>query len=222
MPEPLFPLFLQLTGRPCLLIGGGAVAEEKAARLLAAGARLTIVAPSLLPTLQRRAEQQELLWLAERFQAHHLNGMWFAVSTLQDASVNRYLFEEANRRHLFLNVVDLPHFCTCHWPASLERPPVTVAFSTAGTAPALAGYLRQLLEKTLPHRLGEVAEWISAWRQRVHPLLPDLEARGQFWRQLFAKGVVERFAAGEQEQAEQIIQQALQALAPPAQDEQHD
>jgi uroporphyrin-III C-methyltransferase/precorrin-2 dehydrogenase/sirohydrochlorin ferrochelatase len=222
MSDALFPLFLQLTNRPCLVIGGGSVALEKATRLLEFGAQLTIVAPQLVAELQQRAARHELTWIPEPFQESHLQGSWFVVSTLRDPEINQRILAEANRHHIFLNVVDQPKFCTCHWPAILSRPPVTVAFSTAGTSPALAGYLRRTLNDALPPRLGELATWLAHWRQQVQPLLPDLAARGDFWRHLFALGIVEKFAAGEQEQAEEVIRQALQALESTLQEHTHD
>lgn len=209
MPEPFFPLFLQLTNRPCLLIGGGASAVEKCNRLLSAGARLTVVAPHLTTELHNQAEAGQLLWLPEPFREAHLEGIWFAVSTLQNNTENSRIYAEANRRRLFLNVVDQPDFCTCHWPAVLERPPVTVAFSTRGESPALASYLRRTMDHVLPDSLGELAHWLSAWRQRVQTFLPDLAARGQFWRTLFDQGIAERFLYGDSAGAEAMIQDAL-------------
>ncbi|MEO5348815.1 MAG: bifunctional precorrin-2 dehydrogenase/sirohydrochlorin ferrochelatase [Magnetococcus sp. YQC-3] len=209
MPEPFFPLFLQLTNRPCLLIGGGEVAVEKGQRLLAAGARLTVVAPRLAEGLQSHAEAGELRWLAERFQESHLDECWFAVSTLQDPEENRRIYLEAGRRRIFLNVVDQPAYCSCHWPASLERPPVTVAFSTRGESPALASYLRRTMGRVLPANLGELADWLAHWRRQVQPVLPDLAARGQFWRHLFDQGLAERFLAGDLQGAEEMIRQAM-------------
>ncbi|WP_130470169.1 precorrin-2 dehydrogenase/sirohydrochlorin ferrochelatase family protein [Candidatus Magnetaquicoccus inordinatus] len=222
MANPLFPLFLQLTERPCLLIGGGNVATEKANRLIHAGAQLTIVAPQVVAPLQQLILKERVDWIADSFQERHLQGMWFAVSTLQDPEVNRKIYEEANRLRIFLNVVDRPNYCTCHWPAIVDRAPVTVAFSTAGNAPALAGYLRQTINHALPHRLGELASWLSHWRSQVQPFLPDLDARALFWRQLFTQGLVEQFAAGEQERAEQMILKAIQKLTPPLQEQEHD
>ncbi|MEO5340538.1 MAG: bifunctional precorrin-2 dehydrogenase/sirohydrochlorin ferrochelatase [Magnetococcus sp. MYC-9] len=210
MQEPFFPLFLQLTDRPCLLIGGGESAVEKSDRLLLAGARLTVVAPHVVTTLSRWAETGRLTWHAEPFHETHLEGVWFAVSTLKDKQVNRRIHAEANRRRLFLNVVDQPDCCTCHWPATLERPPVTVAFSTRGESPALASYLRRTMEKVLPEELGALAHWLSQWRQRVQPLLPDLQSRGQFWRALFDQGVAERFLANDILGAEEMIRQAVE------------
>ncbi|MBF0162112.1 MAG: bifunctional precorrin-2 dehydrogenase/sirohydrochlorin ferrochelatase [Magnetococcales bacterium] len=199
-----------MSRRPCVLIGGGAVAVEKANRLLAVGAHLTVVAPRLIATLQTRVTAGELHWLPEHFQEHHLDNVWFAISTLTDKAVNQRIHAEANRRRLFLNVVDQPDFCTCHWPATLERPPVMVAFSTRGESPALASYLRRTMSRVLPEQLGELAHWLSHWRQQLQTALPaDLESRGDFWRALFEQGMAERFLAGDVVGAEEMIRRAI-------------
>ncbi len=209
MPEPLFPLFLQLSNRPCLLIGGGKGAVEKGNRLLVAGASLTVVAPRLETALQSQVDAGKMTWRPEKFRAEHLDDIWFAVSTLKEAEVNRHIHAEANRRCLFLNVVDQPDFCTCHWPAILERPPVTIAFSTGGASPALASYLRRRMERVLPDAVGDLAHWLSRWRPRVQSMLPDLASRGRFWHTLFDRGMAERFLSGDVAGAESMIQRAM-------------
>ena len=214
MPEAFFPLFLQLSHRPCLLIGGGESAVEKTNRLLAVGAQLTVVAPHLVAALQTQATAGKLLWLPELFRESHLDNIWFAVSTLKDKTVNHRIYTEANQRRLFLNVVDQPDFCTCHWPAVLERPPVTVAFSTRGESPALASYLRRTMARVLPAHLGKLARWLSHWRQQLQPVLPaKLETRGQFWRALLDQGMAERFLAGDEAGAEAMIHKAIHAYS---------
>ena len=210
LSEPFFPAFLQLFRRPCLLIGGQGSAVEKAEGLLAAGACLTVVAPHLDFTLQQWAKAGRLTWLPEKFHAGHLDGMWFVVSTLHDAEENQRLLAAANSRCLFLNVVDQPEFCTVHWPATLHRSPVTVAFSSGGKSPALSGYLRRKMENLLPENMGDLAEWLAVWRRQVSPLLPDLKTRGWFWRTLLDQGVAELYMSGDQAGAENLIRGLLQ------------
>ena len=210
MSQPLFPVFLQLSNRPCLLIGGDESAVEKVEQLLAAGANLTIVAPQLAKKLKAYAEDKQLVWLQTIFQKKHMEGMWLAVSTLKDTDINRHIHAEANSRDLFLNVVDQPEFCTFQWPATLHRPPVTVAFSTGGESPALSGYLRRNMEKFLPEEMEALAHWLSVWRQQVSLRIPSLEARGRFWRTLLDQGITEHFLSGDKAGADRMIHHALE------------
>lgn len=207
--HPLFPAFLRLSGQPCLLVGGDAVALGRAEALLKVGARLTVVAREPVPEIVALAGQGRLVWLDEPFRPEQLDGVWLAVSALADRAVNARIHAEAQARRVPLNVVDQPDFCSFYWPALVERTPVVVAFSTGGSSPVLAGYLRQRLEAWLHPETGRLAAWLAGWRQRVAPRLPDLAARGRFWRRLLERGLAERYLAGEVEAAEGMIREAL-------------
>ncbi len=203
-----FPAFLLLSDRSCLMLGGGSEAATKGAILLRAGARLTVVARELVPELEERAHRGEFTWLRESFRPEHLDGVWLVLSTLPEAE-NARIYQETERRRILLNVVDQPRYCSFHWPARVERPPVIVAFSTAGSSPALAAYLRRRLEAWLHPDIGALARWLSVWRQRVAPRLSGLSARGRFWRRLLDRGLAERYLAGELTTAESMIREAI-------------
>lgn len=209
MADSFFPVFLKLSKRRCLMIGGEGCAVEKAETLLEAGAVLTVVAPRLAAGLKKAAAAGQLTWLAEPFQEKQMDNQWFVISTLQKREENHRIYAEAERRSLFLNVVDQPEYCTFHWPAILQRPPVTVAMATGGKSPALSGYLRRKIEGIVPEQIGTLAEWLSVWRQDVSPQLPNLETKGRFWRNLLDQGLAERFLSGDQQGAETMIRNAL-------------
>lgn len=153
----LYPLFLKLEGKPVLVVGGGPVASSRIPALLAAGARVTVVAPDVRPeiltfdvTLRRR-----------RFLPEDLDGTFFAVAAATP-DVNREVLRAAEPRHLFVNAVDDPDRATAYTAGVLRRGGVTVAVSTDGEAPALAGLLREGLEAVLPHDLDA---WIETARE---------------------------------------------------------
>ncbi|MBF0341506.1 MAG: hypothetical protein HQL95_11180 [Magnetococcales bacterium] len=206
MEENPLPLFVRLTGRACLLVGGGGEGGRKAAALLEAGARLTIVAESLEEELAALVTGGKATWLRESFSEHHLQGVWLVVSVAVDEELNARLHAATLERGLWLNVVDQPRFCTVIWPAVIRRPPVTVAIGTGGAAPALAGYLRRRLDAWLPEGVGELAVWFASWRSVA---VGALATRGRFWRTLFDQGVAERFLEGDREGADAMVRQAL-------------
>lgn len=215
MTTPLFPAFLQLNNRPCLLVGGEKdESVEKGQILLQAGATLTVVSPRLAPKLQQLFKEGRLIWLQETIQSHHLDGVWFVLSTSDNEEENQFLYSETNRRTIFLNVVDKPDFCSCQWPAIIHQPPVMVAFSTLGTSPALAAYLRRQIQSLIPENIGIFANWLSVWRKKVSPKLPNLETKGRFWRALFDQGIAERFLSGDKSGAETMVHQALKNHTP--------
>ncbi|MBF0588957.1 MAG: bifunctional precorrin-2 dehydrogenase/sirohydrochlorin ferrochelatase [Magnetococcales bacterium] len=211
-PAP-FPAFLKLNGLHCLMIGGHGEAPQKAEALLKAGAILTIVAPKLSPELAALWPKWRAKWLQEHFKPHHLDGIWLVVSSLTDQETNARIYAEALGRNTFINVVDQPRFCNVIWPARVERSPISIAISTGGASPALAAHLKRQISDILPEQLGPFADWLAAARKRTSPLLPNLAARGHFWRALLENGLAEKYLAGEIQQAETMIQEALQQQA---------
>lgn len=165
----LFPAFLDLRDRPVLLVGGGTVAAQKLKPLLEARARVTVVAPDLVPaiidagvTVYRRP-----------FAPHDLDGCWYAVAAAPPA-VNAEVQREGEARRVFVNAVDDPAHATAFAGSCIRRGPVTVAISTGGQAPALARLLREALERLLPESLTEwtaVADTLrTAWRREGVPM----------------------------------------------------
>lgn len=150
----LYPVFLHLRGRPALLVGGGKVATGKLDALLAAGARVTVVAPRIDPRLLRDGVQ-----LHQRpFAPADLDGMWLAVAAAPP-EVNREVARAAENRRVFLNAVDDADSASAYLGGVVRKAGVTLAISTGGRAPALAGLLREGLEAVLPEDLDA---WIAA------------------------------------------------------------
>jgi uroporphyrin-III C-methyltransferase/precorrin-2 dehydrogenase/sirohydrochlorin ferrochelatase len=155
-PELLFPTFLKLGGRKVVLVGGGTVAAAKHAGLSAAGALITVVAPDIGPALRTAGTT-----LCERpFEPADLEGAWFVVAAAPPA-VNRQVLAAAEERNLFVNAADDPPAASAYAGAVVRRGPVTLAFSTGGAAPALAGLLREGLEALLP---DELDRWLDEAR----------------------------------------------------------
>jgi siroheme synthase-like protein len=146
--EPLYPTFLKLTGRRVLLVGGGTVASEKLRHLLDAGALVTVVAPRIAPAVAAAPVK-----LAVRaFAPSDLDDVWFVVAAAP-AEVNRQVSEAAALRHIFVNAVDDPAAASAYAAAVLRRDELTLAISTGGAAPALAGLVREALESIIPRDL---------------------------------------------------------------------
>jgi len=137
-----------------LLVGGGRVAAGKLTGLLAEGAQVTVVAPEIRPAL----EQAGVLLERRAFEEADVDGAWYVVAAAPP-EVNRQVLRAAERRHVFVNAVDDPQSASAFAGGVVRRAGVTVAFSTAGRAPALAGLLREALEAWLPEELDD---WMSA------------------------------------------------------------
>lgn len=142
---PLLPIFLKLSGLPVLMVGGGTVAASKLDTLIPTGAIVTVVAPAICDAVRRAG-----VALVERpFEARDLDGQWLVVAAATPA-VNAAVAREAAARHVFVNAVDDPSNATAYLGGVVRRSGATVAISTSGRAPALAGLLREGLDEMLP------------------------------------------------------------------------
>lgn len=150
----MYPVFLKLTGRRVVVVGGGAVASGKLDALVAEGAQVTVVAPDIRPEMSRPG----VTLLRRPFADADLDEAWWVVAAAPP-EVNRRVGEAAAARRLFVNAVDDPAHATAYLGGVVRRAGVTVAISTEGRAPALAGLLREALEAALPH---DLERWMSA------------------------------------------------------------
>lgn len=165
----MFPAFLNLDSRRVVVVGGGRVASGKIDALLAAGADVTVVAPDIRPEIER----QRVTIVRRAFVGADLDGAWWVVAAAP-RDVNRHVLEAANERRVFVNAVDDPEHATAYAGGVVRRDGVTVAISTDGRAPALAGLLREALDGWLP---GDLDEWLSAadaarrmWKEQGVPM----------------------------------------------------
>ena len=162
----LYPAFLKLEARPVLLVGAGPVAASKLDGLLAAGAKVRVVAPEVRPEIERAPVE-----LAKRaFVPADLDGVYFAIAAATPA-VNREVRRAAEERALFVNAVDDVENASLYLGGVLRRGGVTVAVSTDGRAPALAGLLREALEAVIP-------EEVEAWVEEASRLRAQHKAEG--------------------------------------------
>jgi len=179
-----YPLWLDLTGRPCLVVGGGPVAARKAEGLVRAGARVTVVAPAAVASLAEAVAAGRLTWHRRVFREEDLEEQVLAFAATDAPEVNRAVGEAARRRGVWVNRADDPAACDFHVPATLRRGAVTVAVATDGASPALAAWVRDRVATVLPPALEALAALASALRAATR-------ADPAAFRALFAAGVLE-------------------------------
>lgn len=186
----LFPLFAKLGGRDVLVVGAGRMGAARVRQLAAAGARVTVVAPEILPTAAAAAA----VVLQRPFEPSDLDGMWFAVAAAPP-EVNRAVGAAAEERRVLVNAVDDPEAATAYLPAVLRRGGATIAISTGGAAPALSGLVREALEAVLPADLGEWVEVAASLRAEWKAGAVPMARR----RALLLEQLVARYAGREAE-----------------------
>ena len=143
----LFPMFLKLEGRQCLVVGAGKIGEPKIGGLLDTGARIRVVALDATPTVREWARAGKIELESRAFLAEDLEGAFLAVVATNSRSLNERVYHEAQRRGVLCNVVDVPDLCDFFYPAVVRRGDLQIAVSTAGQSPSLAQKIRQQLEK---------------------------------------------------------------------------
>jgi uroporphyrin-III C-methyltransferase/precorrin-2 dehydrogenase/sirohydrochlorin ferrochelatase len=204
-----FPLFARIQNRHCLVVGGGAVATRRAGQLLKAGARVTVVAPELTPEILDWEEAGRVTAVREVFKGTLPDDCWLVVAATADPAVNRAVAAAAEAAKRFCNVVDQPELCSFIMPTIVDRDPVTIAISSAGTSPVLARWIKGLIEETLPRRIGALASLAGRWRERVRAALPDIDDRRRFWQETLRGAVADHAYAGKEEVSEAALDDAL-------------
>lgn len=143
----LFPMFLKLAGKQCLVVGAGQVGEPKIAGLLETGARVRVVAPEANAAVREWGQGGRIELELRRFESTDLDGVFLAVVATSSRTLNERIYDEAQKRGVLCNIVDVPDLCDFFYPSVVRRGDLQIAISTAGNSPSLAQKIRQQLEK---------------------------------------------------------------------------
>ncbi|HEY9127927.1 MAG TPA: bifunctional precorrin-2 dehydrogenase/sirohydrochlorin ferrochelatase [Acidobacteriaceae bacterium] len=173
----MFPIYLKLQGRPCLVVGAGKIAVPKVESLVRAAASVTVVAPEAADIIAQGDAKGELQWLKKSFVDADLDGKFLVVAATNLQSVNHAVAEGARARNILCNSVDDPPDCDFFYPSVVQRGDLQIAISTAGKSPALAQSLRLELERMLPGDVGVWLDMLGQTRERVLGAYPASEAR---------------------------------------------
>jgi precorrin-2 dehydrogenase/sirohydrochlorin ferrochelatase len=203
----LFPMFLKLAGRQCLVVGAGKVGEPKVAGLLETGALIRVVALDASPAVRDWAREGKIELELRAFTPDDLDGAFLAVVATNSRSLNERVYHEAQRRRVLCNVVDVPDLCDFFYPSVVRRGDLQIAISTSGQSPSLAQKIRQQLEKQFGPayaawvaELGETRKLILASdldKERKLDLLHSLASREAFEAALAGLPEPELAAEGE-------------------------
>jgi uroporphyrin-III C-methyltransferase / precorrin-2 dehydrogenase / sirohydrochlorin ferrochelatase len=208
-----FPIFLDLTAQKVLVVGGGEVALRKVTLLERTGARITLVAPQVLPELKERAANGAIELAAREFLPEDLNGARLVIVATSRRAINRWIASLSEARGIPANVVDDLKASRFIVPAIIDRDPVLVAIATEGTSPVLARRLRERIEALLPAKIGELAVWLRGLRRTAQRRLRDVSGRRRFFEQLIDGPAARRFVDGDAHGAQRIAQQLLSSAA---------
>jgi siroheme synthase-like protein len=204
-----FPIFLDLDGKPCTVIGGGEVAARKARSLLAAGARVRVISPAVSAAMEELRAAGAVEHVARGYRSGDLAGCALAFAATDDAEANAAAYQEATELGILINVVDNPAQCSFIVPSQVGRGPITVAISTGGASPALARRLREEVEQAVPPAYGELAELLGRLREEVKAAVASPRERARRWEAVLESEVLSLL---EQERAAEAEARAREIL----------
>ncbi len=203
------PIFYDLHQQPCLVVGGGTVALRKVKLLLKCDAEITVIAPHICEDLKQHQAKNELKILQRKFTENDVTNQRLVISATNKKTINEEVAHACAARNVVVNVVDDATLGSAILGAIVERWPVQVAISSNGTAPVLTRILRRNLERSLPARLGELADLADDYRSRVKSQIKDAVSRRRFWEKILEGPVAREVYRGNLQQAEQALQSEL-------------
>ena len=203
------PAFLNIKGRPCLIVGGGEVAARKAGLLLRAGAKLKVVAPEIGGDMADLAKSAVVSVEQRAFVPDDLLGPSLVIAATDDAALNLQVSDLARNNGLPVNVVDQPDLCTFIMPSIVDRSPVLVAVSTGGASPVLARLIRARLETLIPSGFGQLALLAREFRDEVKKRIKESGMRRRFWEHVLDGPIAEMTFAGRADAARRALRDEL-------------
>ena len=184
LETPFYIACLQLTGRRCVVVGGGEIGLEKVEGLLACDGRVVLVAPHAVPELEALAAEGSIEWLAREYETGDLERTFIAIAATNDTDVNIRVYEDAERRAMLVNIVDVPPLCNFILPAIVRTGPLAIAISTAGASPALAKRMKREISELFGDEYARLAVMLNDARGWAKSTLPTYQDRKEFFESI--------------------------------------
>jgi len=204
-----FPVFVKLKDQDCLVVGAGEIAARKIELLARAGAKITVIANKISPQVSSLEASHQLNLLQKPFTPADMCGFRLVVSATDNKETNQLVAKIAGEQKILVNVVDNPELCSFIFPAIIDRSPIIAAVSSGGAAPVLARLLRAKIESIIPPAYGRLAHLAEKFRTDVKKNIKEPAQRRIFWENIFQGSVAELVFAGNEQAAEQQLQQSL-------------
>jgi precorrin-2 dehydrogenase / sirohydrochlorin ferrochelatase len=181
LDTPFYIACLQLTGRRCVVVGGGEIGLEKVEGLLACDGRVVLIAPHAVPELEALAAEGSIEWLPREYETGDLERTFIAIAATNDTDVNIRVYEDAERRAMLVNIVDVPPLCNFILPAIVRTGPLAIAISTAGASPALAKRMKREISELFGEEYARLAVILNDARGWAKGTLPTYQDRKEFF-----------------------------------------
>ena len=184
LDTPFYIACLKLSGRRCVVVGGGEIGLEKTEGLLACDADVTLIAPDAVDELHALADEGSIAWQRREYEAGDLEATFMAIACTSDTDVNIRVFDDAERRAMLVNIVDVPPLCNFILPAIVRTGPLAIAISTAGASPALAKRMRREVAELFGDEYARLAIMLNDARGWAKGTLPTYQDRKAFFESI--------------------------------------
>jgi precorrin-2 dehydrogenase/sirohydrochlorin ferrochelatase len=210
LETPFYIACLKLRGRRCLVVGGGEIGLEKVEGLLACDGDVVVVAPEVGPELEALAAEGSIRWEARAYEPSDLEGTFMVIACTDDTDINIGIYEDAERRAMLVNVVDVPPLCNFILPAILRTGPLAIAISTAGASPALAKRMKREIGEQFGDEYATLAVMLNDVRGWAKGTLPTYQDRKAFFESIVngTPDPIELLRAGDVAAVRGLIEQA--------------
>ena len=217
LDTPFYIACLRLSGRRCVVVGGGDVGLEKVEGLLACDGEVTLIAPEAIEPLQRLAEEGSISWERREYAGPaDLEGVFIVIAATDDSEVNIGVFDDAEKRAMLVNVVDVPPLCNFILPAIFRSGPIAIAISTAGASPALAKRMRNQIADEYGEPYARLAELLNEVRGWAKGTLPTYNDRKEFFETIVNgdPDPIELLRQGDEQAVRDLIAAAQRSTVP--------
>jgi precorrin-2 dehydrogenase len=210
LETPVYVACLLLSGRRCVVVGGGSIGLEKVEGLLLCSADVTLVAPEAEPALADYAGEGSIAWERREYRGSDLEGSFLVIAATNDSEVNIAVHDDAERRSMLVNVVDVPPLCNFILPAIVRAGPLAIAISTAGASPALAKRMKREIGETFGEPYARLAVILNDHRGWAKATLPTYQDRKEFFEGIVngEPDPVELIRAGREQELLDLIEAA--------------
>jgi precorrin-2 dehydrogenase/sirohydrochlorin ferrochelatase len=216
LDTPFYIACLKLSGRRCVVVGGGDVGLEKVEGLLACDGDVTLVAPDAIDPLRELADERSIRWERRDYRPEDLEGTFMVIAATSDTEVNIRIYEDAERRAMLVNVVDVPPLCNFILPAIIRNGPLAIAISTAGASPALAKRIRDEIAEEYGEPYARLAILLNEVRGWAKGTLPTYQDRKLFFESIVNgdPDPVELLRQGDEQAVRDLIEAARSTHSP--------
>ncbi len=203
-----YPAFINLSGKQCIVVGGGKVAERKVLSLLDSGAAVKVISPAITDTIERQKQRGRIKHIKRNYRSGDLKDAFLVIAATSDEDLNRKVSEEAP---CLVNVVDMPEMANFIVPSVVNRGPMTIAVSTSGASPAAARAVRKEIELLYNKNFGQYLNFLKQMRKKIIKAIPDKKAREMFLKGVASKEIFNILRENGFKEARQMVLDKLKA-----------